>query len=166
MTTTTLSKQLAGRLGILAAGVAVSALLAGTALADPAVIYDLGGKFDKSFNEAAFNGATQWAKDTGGTFHDLEIQAEAQREQAVRKFAQAGYSPIVVTGFSFADTLTKVAPRLPEHPLRADRLPSSTRRTSSRWSTSPTTPPTLPACSPPRPPRPARSASSAAWTSR
>ncbi len=113
MTTTTLSKQLAGRLGILAAGVAVSALLAGTALADPAVIYDLGGKFDKSFNEAAFHGATQWAKDTGGTFHDLEIQAEAQREQAVRKFAQAGYSPIVVTGFSFADTLTKVAPDFP-----------------------------------------------------
>jgi basic membrane protein A len=113
MTSTTLNKSLTRRLGVLAAGVALSAFLAGTALADPAVIYDLGGKFDKSFNEAAFNGATQWAKDTGGTFHDLEIQAEAQREQAVRKFAQAGYSPIVVTGFSFADTLTKVAPDFP-----------------------------------------------------
>jgi basic membrane protein A len=113
MTSTTLSKQLGARAGILAAGVALSAMLAGTAMADPAVIYDLGGKFDKSFNEAAFNGATQWAKDTGGTFHDIEIQAEAQREQAVRKFAQAGYSPIVVTGFSFADTLAKVAPDFP-----------------------------------------------------
>ncbi|MEO8883054.1 MAG: BMP family ABC transporter substrate-binding protein [Devosia sp.] len=112
--TTTHTGQLATRLGILAAGVALGAMFAGSAMADPAVIYDLGGKFDKSFNEAAFNGATKWAKDTGGTFHDLEIQAEAQREQAVRKFAQAGYSPIVVTGFSFSDTLTKVAPDFPK----------------------------------------------------
>jgi basic membrane protein A len=101
-------------LGALAAGVAGVALLAGAAFADPAVIYDLGGKFDKSFNEAAYNGAEQWKKETGGTYHDLEIQAEAQREQAVRKFAQAGYSPIVVTGFSFADTLNKVAPDFPK----------------------------------------------------
>jgi basic membrane protein A and related proteins len=113
MTSTTLNKPLLRRLGVLAAGVALSAFLAGTASADPAVIYDLGGKFDKSFNEAAFDGATQWAKDTGGTFHDIELQAEAQREQALRKFAQAGYSPIVVTGFSFADTLNKVAPDFP-----------------------------------------------------
>jgi basic membrane protein A len=80
----------------------------------PAVIYDLGGKFDKSFNEAAYNGAERWKKDTGGTYHDLEIQAEAQREQALRKFAQAGYSPIIVTGFSFSDTLNKVAPDFPK----------------------------------------------------
>ncbi|MBN9304528.1 MAG: BMP family ABC transporter substrate-binding protein [Devosia sp. 67-54] len=100
-------------LGALAAGIGAVALLAGAALADPALIYDLGGKFDKSFNEAAYNGAEQWKKETGGTYHDLEIQAEAQREQAVRKFAQAGYSPIVVTGFSFADTLNKVAPDFP-----------------------------------------------------
>ncbi|HEY4198923.1 MAG TPA: BMP family ABC transporter substrate-binding protein [Devosiaceae bacterium] len=100
--------------GALAIGVATVALMAGAAFAaDPAVIYDLGGKFDKSFNEAAYNGAEQWKKETGGTYHDLEIQAEAQREQAVRKFAQAGYSPIVVTGFSFSDTLNKVAPDFP-----------------------------------------------------
>jgi len=67
-------------LGALAVGVAAVALMAGTAFADPAVIYDLGGKFDKSFNEAAYNGAEQWKKETGGTYHDLEIQAEAQRE--------------------------------------------------------------------------------------
>ncbi|MGN6157035.1 MAG: BMP family lipoprotein [Devosia sp.] len=101
-------------LGAFAGGIAAVALLAGAALADPALIYDLGGKFDKSFNEAAYNGAERWKKDTGGTYHDLEIQAEAQREQAVRKFAQAGYSPIVVTGFSFADTLNKVAPDFPK----------------------------------------------------
>ena len=36
-----------------------STLMAGAAVAQgqPAVIYDMGGKFDKSFNQAAFNGA-------------------------------------------------------------------------------------------------------------
>ena len=38
---------------------AALALSAGAALADPAIIFDLGGKFDKSFNEAAWNGAEQ-----------------------------------------------------------------------------------------------------------
>ena len=101
-------------LGALSGGIAVVALLASAAMADPAVIYDLGGKFDKSFNESAYDGAERWKKETGGTYHDIEIQAEAQREQAVRKFAEAGYSPIVVTGFSFADTLNKVAPDFPK----------------------------------------------------
>lgn len=35
---------------------AAAALSATAALADPAIIFDLGGKFDKSFNEAAFQG--------------------------------------------------------------------------------------------------------------
>ena len=33
---------------------------AGLALAEPAIIYDLGGKFDKSFNESAHAGAKRW----------------------------------------------------------------------------------------------------------
>ena len=37
---------------------AAVALTAGAALAEPALIFDLGGKFDKSFNEAAHNGAS------------------------------------------------------------------------------------------------------------
>ena len=114
MKSTLHSRHLVARLIVLASGAAIGAMFAGSALADPAVIYDLGGKFDKSFNEAAYNGAEQWKKETGGTYHDLEIQAEAQREQAVRKFAQAGYDPIVVTGFSFSDTLNKVAPDFPK----------------------------------------------------
>lgn len=51
---------------------AALALSAGAALADPALIYDLGGKFDKSFNEAAFNGAERWAEETGGSYRDIE----------------------------------------------------------------------------------------------
>lgn len=80
----------------------------------PAVIYDLGGKFDKSFNEGVFNGATRFSKETGVKFRDLEIQNEAQREQVLRKFAKDGYSPIMTVGFAWETALKKVAPEYPK----------------------------------------------------
>ncbi|MFM2355155.1 MAG: hypothetical protein RLZZ528_891 [Pseudomonadota bacterium] len=93
---------------------ATLALTTGVAAADPAIIYDLGGKFDKSFNEAAFNGAKKWADETGGTFKELEMQSEAQREQALRRLAEAGANPVVMTGFAFGDVLNTVAPDFPD----------------------------------------------------
>jgi basic membrane protein A len=93
---------------------ATLALTSGAALADPAIIYDLGGKYDKSFNEAAFNGAEKWAKETGGTYKELEMQSEAQREQALRQLAEGGANPIVMTGFAFGDVLNTVAPDYPD----------------------------------------------------
>jgi len=100
--------------GALAAGVGLIALMAGAALADPAIIYDLGGKFDKSFNEAAFNGAEAWKKETGGNYLDLELQNDAQREQALRRFAGQGANPIVMAGFSWNSALGAVAPEFPD----------------------------------------------------
>src|SRR5271167_2146559 len=106
-----------GRKFTLLSSAFASALLATTAAfaADikPAVIYDLGGKFDKSFNEGVFNGATKFKKDTGIDFRDLEIQNEAQREQALRKFAKDGFTPILVPGFTWATALAKVADEFP-----------------------------------------------------
>ncbi|MCA0272089.1 MAG: BMP family ABC transporter substrate-binding protein [Proteobacteria bacterium] len=93
---------------------ATLALSSGMALADPAIIYDLGGKFDKSFNEAAFGGAEKWKAETGGAYKELEMQSEAQREQALRRLAEAGANPIVMTGFAFGDVLAKVAPDFPD----------------------------------------------------
>ena len=93
---------------------AAIAFSAGAAAADPALIFDLGGKFDKSFNEAAFNGAQRWATETGGTFKEIEMQSEAQREQALRRLAEAGANPVVMTGFAFADVLNTVAPDFPD----------------------------------------------------
>ncbi|MCE8007257.1 BMP family ABC transporter substrate-binding protein [Aestuariivita sp.] len=98
---------------IMGAGAAL-ALSAGAALAEPALIFDLGGKFDKSFNEAAFNGAQRWADETGNTFREIELQSEAQREQALRRFAEAGANPIVMAGFAFADALGQVAGDYPD----------------------------------------------------
>lgn len=97
----------------LAGATCAFALLSGVAAAEPAIIFDLGGKFDKSFNEAAFNGAERWAKETGGTYKELEMQDEAQREQAIRRLAEAGANPVVMTGFAVADALNKVAPDFP-----------------------------------------------------
>lgn len=94
-----------------AAGIALSA---GAALADPALIFDLGGKFDKSFNEAAFNGAQRWAEETGGSFLEVELQSEAQREQALRRFAEAGANPVITTGFAFAEPVSAVAGDYPD----------------------------------------------------
>ncbi len=94
--------------------VAALALSAGAALADPALIYDLGGKFDKSFNEAAFNGAERFASETGGGYRDIELQSEAQREQALRRFAEAGFNPVVTTGFSMSSPIASVAADYPD----------------------------------------------------
>lgn len=99
-------------LGLLAAtAMSVSAFAADV---KPAIIYDLGGKFDKSFNEAAFNGAEKFKSETGIEYRDFEIQNDAQREQALRKFAEDGNNPIVVVGFSWAPALQKAAPEFPD----------------------------------------------------
>src|SRR5271165_3326829 len=94
------------------AGSLVTAAYAADAV-KPAVIYDLGGKFDKSFNEGVFNGATRFKKETGVNIRDLEIQNEAQREQVLRKFAKDGFSPIIMPGFAWATALGKVADEFP-----------------------------------------------------
>jgi basic membrane protein A len=93
---------------------AALALTAGYASADPALIFDLGGKFDKSFNESAFGGAQRWAEETGGKFGEFEITSDAQREQAIRQFAEAGNNPIVMAGFSWATPLETVAKDYPD----------------------------------------------------
>ncbi|BCS89141.1 BMP family lipoprotein [Pseudodesulfovibrio sediminis] len=93
----------------------VLALCAGNALAfKPAVIYDMGGKFDKSFNQSAHMGAEMFTKDTGVAYRDFEPTNESQYEQAMRRFATRGSDLIVVIGFSYASALEKIAPEFPD----------------------------------------------------
>jgi basic membrane protein A and related proteins len=101
----------------IAGGVALGAMMAGAALAQsaqPAVIYDLGGKFDRSFNEAAYTGAQRWVEETGGTYVELELQNDAQREQALRRFASQGANPIVVMSFMWESVLGPLAAEFPD----------------------------------------------------
>ncbi|MCK6433814.1 MAG: BMP family ABC transporter substrate-binding protein [Aquabacterium sp.] len=88
--------------------------LAVAAQAQPAIVYDMGGKFDKSFNEAAYNGAERWKKETGKAYLDFEIANEAQREQALRRMAQKGANPIIGVGFSQGSAIAKVAKDFPK----------------------------------------------------
>jgi basic membrane protein A len=97
--------------------VALSGLLAGAAMAadnKPAIVFDIGGKFDKSFNESMFNGAEKYKGETSVAYGEFEIANEAQREQAIRNFADQGFSPIIAAGFAQAAAVEKVAKEYPE----------------------------------------------------
>ena len=106
--TKTLPKSL--QWGLLSASLAASF----AAMAEPAVVYDMGGKFDKSFNQAAYNGVEAYKKETGKPFLEFEITNESQREQALRRMAERGASPIIGIGFSQASSVEKVAKEFPK----------------------------------------------------
>jgi basic membrane protein A and related proteins len=100
-------------LGLLAA-TAMSASAFAQEDIQPGLLFDLGGKFDKSFNEASFNGAELFKEETGVEYVEFEISNEAQREQALRRFAEDGRNPIVMAGFSWAAALEIVAEEYPD----------------------------------------------------
>ena len=102
--------KLQTQLGILAVAMAASL----QAMAEPAIVYDLGGKFDKSFNEAAYNGMERWKKETGKNYLEFEVSNESQREQAIRRMAEKGASPIIAMSFSMASAVEKVAKDFPK----------------------------------------------------
>ena len=102
-------------LGPLAA--AVLALGMGAAAAQdfqPAIIYDLGGKFDKSFNEAAYNGAERFKEESGVEYLEFEVTNESQRDQALRRMARRGATIVVAVGFSYATPLETIAAEFPD----------------------------------------------------
>lgn len=80
----------------------------------PAILYDLGGKFDKGFNESAFNGAKRFREERGVSFLEFEPSNDAQREQALQTFAKQGADPIVTVGFTWELAIAKIAPKFPK----------------------------------------------------
>ncbi len=110
----TVHKKISGGAKAVLGVATFAALMTGVALADPALIYDAAGKNDKSFNEMAWVGAEAYAKATGNSYRDLEIQTDAQREQALRRFAQEGANPIVVPGFTWGEPVSVVAKEFPD----------------------------------------------------
>lgn len=98
------------RTALAAAALATSLAAAAT----PAVVYDLGGKFDKSFNEAAWRGAERWKQASGKAYLDFEIANATQREQAMRRMAERGANPIVGVGFSQGSTVERTAKAFPK----------------------------------------------------
>lgn len=104
-----------GFAGLMAGGAAglAFARIARAAAEEPALIYDYGGKFDKSFNQAAFEGAERFRQETGVGFREVEIQNEGQREQAMLTMARRGSLLVVGVGFGHLSAMTKAAGQYP-----------------------------------------------------
>lgn len=98
-------------------GASAVLLAAGTVLAAdkmPAVVFDMGGKFDKSFNQGVYDGVEKFRKETGKKYREFEVKNPTQREQAVKKMAQRGSDPVLGVGFAQASAIEKGAKEFPK----------------------------------------------------
>ena len=100
----------------LLAAVLMSLAAAAAAAADfkPAVIYDRGGKFDKSFNEGVYNGVQHFTEGSGIEVMEFEVDNEAQRQRGMERLIQRGATALLAVGFSYADAVDTVAEAHPE----------------------------------------------------
>ncbi|WP_055493311.1 BMP family protein [Streptomyces sp. TP-A0356] len=79
--------------------------------------YDIGGKGDQSFNDAAFAGFQKAEKDFKISGRDIEPQdgeSSADKVQRLEQLAKAGYNPIVGVGFVYAPAVKEVAAKYPK----------------------------------------------------
>ena len=92
--------------------------VAGSAFAAPAapklgVVYDAGGKFDKSFNQSAFEGLQRFSKETGIKVLEVQANSDTQAEQVMRGLARKKIDLIAAIGFSQTQAVQKVAKEFP-----------------------------------------------------
>lgn len=79
--------------------------------------YDIGGRGDGSFNDAAAAGLDKAAAELKIETKELEAspgETDAQKEQRLRLFASSGYNPIIAVGFAYSAAVAKVAPEFPQ----------------------------------------------------
>ena len=95
--------------------IAALCVAAGAAAADPklAIVYDAGGKFDKSFNQSAYEGAERFKKETNIPFLEAQASSDTQAEQMLRSFARKKLDLIAAVGFSQTQAVQKVAKEFP-----------------------------------------------------
>ena len=96
-----------------AAAVLLASFSASAADIKPSVVFDMGGKFDKSFNEGVYNGLEKFKSETGIKYREFEVTNEAQREQAIRRMAKRGSDIVLGIGFAQSDAVKKVAGEYP-----------------------------------------------------
>ena len=80
----------------------------------PAIVFDIGGKFDKSYNETAYNGAERYKAESGIQYLEAEITSPAMRERAIRDMARRGAHIVFVMGFAQAAAVSAVAREFPD----------------------------------------------------
>jgi basic membrane protein A len=93
--------------------------IAGSAMAQaPApklgIVYDAGGKFDKSFNQSAFEGAERFKKETNIPYIEVQANSDTQAEQVMRGLARKKLDMIAAIGFSQTQAVAKVAKEFPK----------------------------------------------------
>ncbi|MFC0251190.1 BMP family lipoprotein [Massilia consociata] len=95
--------------------VAGSAGIANAAPAAPklGMVYDAGGKFDKSFNQSAFEGLQRFTKETGIKVFEVQANSDTQAEQVMRGLARKKVDMIAAIGFSQTQAVQKVAKEFP-----------------------------------------------------
>ncbi|MEU1122559.1 BMP family ABC transporter substrate-binding protein [Streptomyces sp. NPDC005899] len=82
-----------------------------------AIAYDIGGRGDQSFNDAAYAGLARAQKDLGvkGTEAEpSEGESDADKVQRLTSLARAGNNPVIGVGFAYAPAIKKVAPKFPK----------------------------------------------------
>jgi basic membrane protein A len=77
------------------------------------IVYDAGGKFDKSFNQSASVGAERFKKETGISFLEAQASSDTQSEQILRGLARKHLDLIAAIGFSQSQSVQKVAKEFP-----------------------------------------------------
>ncbi len=77
------------------------------------IVFDSGGKDDRSFNAAAYRGVTLAAKDFPIVLRDAEPGDPASLEPAMRAFAEVGYDLVIGIGFAQTPIVESVAKDYP-----------------------------------------------------
>jgi basic membrane protein A and related proteins len=78
------------------------------------LVFDVGGKNDKSFNEAAWRGLQRAHDELGVAMQYVEPSEGADRESALRKFANSGVKIVIGVGYIFSRDLERLAPQFPD----------------------------------------------------
>ena len=77
------------------------------------IVFDIGGKDDRSFNAAAWEGVRRAAKELPIVLRDIEPGTPNAIEPAIRAFAEQGFDLIIGVGFAQAPILEAVAKDYP-----------------------------------------------------
>lgn len=98
---------------IAAAALAALTAHAGAAPFKVGLVFDVGGRGDKSFNDSAYRGLERAKEKLGIQFDTLEPADPSDRENALRQFASADYDLVIGVGFMFTDDINRVAKAFP-----------------------------------------------------
>src|SRR5437899_4367828 len=77
------------------------------------IVFDIGGKDDRSFNAAAWEGVKRAAKEFPIVLRDIEPGTPTSIEPAMRAVAERGYDLIIGVGFAQAPIMEQVAKEYP-----------------------------------------------------